>query len=209
MSASGSDVPGGSAQARGDAELVAAVLAGGADAGEAFRALVERHQQAIFGYLYRLLLRDPETAQDLTQTVFLKAYHSLRDWRPERPLAPWLYRIAHNEAANWLRTRARHPEASLEPEDWARVGDPAGETPESALAARQEQAALRRALAGLRPQLRSALVLYYFEERSYQDIAAILQVPLGTVGTLIHRGRKALRAVLEPQGGSEAPRDGP
>jgi RNA polymerase sigma-70 factor (ECF subfamily) len=80
------------------------------------------------------------------------------------------------------------------------VSDPSGETPESALAARQEQAALQRALAGLRPHLRSALVLHYFEDRSYQEIAEILQVPIGTVGTLIHRGRNALRALLEPGG---------
>jgi RNA polymerase sigma-70 factor, ECF subfamily len=197
--------PGGPPRSPSDAELIAAVLAGTAAAPDAaggaeaaFRTLVERYQQPIFGYLYRLLLRDEETARDLTQAVFLKAYRNLREVDPRRPLAPWLYRIAHNEAANLLRTRARHPEATLEPEDWARVGDPAGATPESALAERQEHAALHRALAGLRPQLRSALVLYYFEERSYQEIAEILQVPIGTVGTLVHRGRNALRAVMEP-----------
>ena len=59
---------------------------------------------------------------------------------------------------------------------------------------------MERGLAGLRPQVRSALVLHYFEERSYQEIAEILQVPIGTVGTLIHRGRGALRALLEPGG---------
>lgn len=186
---------------RSDGELVAAVLAGGEAAGAAFRTLVERHQQPIFAYLHRLLLRDTETAQDLTQAVFLKAYQNLRAVDRSRPLAPWLYRIAHNEAANWLRRRARHPEAHMEPEDWARVGDPAGDTPESALAARQEQRRLREALAGLRPRLRSALVLYYFEDKSYQEIAEILQVPMGTVATLIHRGRSALRAALEPDDG--------
>ena len=180
-----------------DGELIAAVLTGHE---ESFRTLVERHQQPIFAYLFRLLLRDEESARDLTQSVFLKAYRGLASVDRKRPLAPWLYRIAHNEAANHLRGRARRPETGLEPEDWARVGDPSGETPESALAARQEQAALQRALAGLRPHLRSALVLHYFEDRSYQEIAEILQVPIGTVGTLIHRGRNALRALLEPGG---------
>ena len=178
-----------------DGELIAQVLAGH---GESFRILVERHQQLIFAYLHRLLLRDGEAARDLTQSVFLKAYQSLRSVDPARPLLPWLYRIAHNEAANRLRHRARHPEAGLEPEDWARVADPAGATPEGALAQAQEHAALQRALAGLRPQLRSAVVLHYFEDKSYQEIAEILEVPIGTVGTLIHRGRNALRAVLAP-----------
>ena len=180
-----------------DGELIARVLAGRA---EAFQSLVQRHQQPIFAYLHRLLLRDGEAARDLTQSVFLKAYQSLRSVDPARPLLPWLYRIAHNEAANRLRHRARHPEAGLEPEDWARVADPAGDTPESALAKAQEHAALRQALAGLRPQLRSAVVLHYFEDKSYQEIAEILEVPIGTVGTLIHRGRNALRAVLAPGG---------
>lgn len=183
--------------AASDAALVAAVLAGER---ERYGELVQRHQQPIFAYLYRLLLRDAETAQDLTQTVFLKAYENLRAADPARPLAPWLYRIAHNEAANHLRSRARHPAEGLEPEAWARVGDAAGDTPESTLAAAQEQAALHRALEGLRPQVRSAVVLHYFEERSYQEIAEILAVPIGTVGTLIHRGRNALRTVLDPEG---------
>lgn len=191
-------VPGDLSGGRSDGDLIADVIGGGAAAGEAFHLLVERHQQAIYAYLHRLLLRDAETAQDLTQAVFLKAYRNLRAVDRSRPLAPWLYRIAHNEAANWLRTRARHPEAYLEPEDWARVGDPAGDDPERALVAREEQQRLQRALDGLKPRLRSALVLYYFEDKSYQEIAEILQVPMGTVATLVHRGRNALRAALEP-----------
>jgi RNA polymerase sigma-70 factor (ECF subfamily) len=195
MSSADAEQRGTGAAPPSDGELIAAVLAGH---GESFRSLVERHQQPIFAYLHRLLLRDTESARDLTQSVFLKAYQSLRSVDPARPLQPWLYRIAHNEAANHLRRRARHPEAGLEPEDWARVADASGATPERALAQAQERAALQQALAGLRPQVRSALVLHYFEDKSYQEIAEILAVPIGTVGTLIHRGRRALRAVLEP-----------
>jgi RNA polymerase sigma-70 factor (ECF subfamily) len=183
-----------------DGELVAAVLDGRK---ELFSVLVERHQQPVYSYLHRLLLRDEESARDLAQTVFLKTYRNLRAVDPARPLLPWLYRIAHNEAANHLRGRSRRPEAGLEPEDWARVADPAGDTPERALAQRQEHAALHRALAALKPRLRSAVVLHYFEERSYQEIAEILQVPLGTVGTYLHRGRNALREALgEALGGA-------
>ena len=119
-----------------DGALVAAALAGD---GEAFRQLVQRHQQAVHAYLYRLLLYDRETAQDLTQSVFLKTYRNLRAVDQARPLLPWLYRIAHNEAANHLRTRARHPASGLEPEAWARVADPQGASPEEALAEQQEQ----------------------------------------------------------------------
>ncbi len=187
--------PGSEAAQRSDDELIAAVLAGHS---EHFRELMERHQQAIFDYLYRLLLRDGETALDLTQTVFLKAYQNLRAVDRGRPLAPWLYRIAHNEAANHLRHRARHPESGLEDDAWARMPGTAVADPERTHAAAQEQAAVLEAMARLKPRQREVLVLHYFEERSYQEIAEILELPVGTVGTLIHRARNALRPLLEP-----------
>jgi RNA polymerase sigma-70 factor (ECF subfamily) len=158
---------------------------------------MERHQQAIFGYLYRLVFRDPETARDLTQSVFLKAYEHLASVDRSRPFTPWLYRIAHNEAANWMRTRRRHPEAALDPETAAGLADPADPSPESAQAGEQERALLLAALDGLQPRYRQALVLFFFEERSYEDIARILDVRLGTVGTLIHRAKERLRAALD------------
>lgn len=177
-----------------DAALIAATLAG--DPG-AFRVLMERYQRAIFGYLYRLLFRDAESARELTQTVFMKAYEHLASVDRERPFTPWLYRIAHNEAANWMRARERHPETGLEPEQWSRLADPAGDSPEAAQAAGEERALLLRALDSLPHRYREALVLFFFEERSYEDIAAILNVRLGTVGTLIHRAKEQLRQRLE------------
>jgi RNA polymerase sigma-70 factor (ECF subfamily) len=177
-----------------DAALIAATLAGDP---QAFRALMERHQRAIFGYLYRLLFRDAESARELTQTVFMKAYEHLASVDRERPFTPWLYRIAHNEAANWMRTRERHPETGLEPEQWSRMADPAGDSPEAAQAAEQDRALLLRALDSLPDRQREALVLFYFEERSYEEIAAILDVRLGTVGTLIHRAKEQLRKRLD------------
>jgi RNA polymerase sigma-70 factor (ECF subfamily) len=179
-----------------DAALIQAALSGES---RAFQTLMERHQQAIFGYLYRLTFRDPETARDLTQSVFLKAYEHLASVDPARPFMPWLYRIAHNEAANWMRTRRRHPEEGMAAERWAAVSDPAGDSPESLQVAEQERALLLHALDALAPRYREVLMLFFFEERSYADIAAILDVRLGTVGTLIHRAKEQLRERLEGQ----------
>ncbi len=182
------------ASAPSDRALIQAALSGDS---RAFPSLMERHQQAIFGYLYRLTFRDPDTARDLTQTVFLRAYEHLAAVDTARPFTPWLYRIAHNEAANWMRTRRRHPETRMEPEQWADLSDPAGASPEATEAAAQERALLLDALDGLPPRYREVLMLFFFEERSYEDIAAILEVRLGTVGTLIHRAKAQLRARLE------------
>ncbi len=179
-----------------DGELVAAVVAGER---ERFRELVERHQAPIHRYLYRMLLGDAHLAEDLTQTVFLRAYRGLRQADPARPLRPWLYRIAHNVAANHLRYQARHPTRHLTPEAWAVVpdADAAHDDPEQALAAAQEHQRLHAALRTLKPAQRSALTLHYFEDLPYRDIAAALAVPVGTVGTLLHRARKALRKRLD------------
>jgi RNA polymerase sigma-70 factor (ECF subfamily) len=178
----------------GDGALVAAALAG--DRG-AFGALMERHQQAIFGYLYRLVFRDVETAQDLTQTVFLKAYQGLAGVDRARPFTPWLYRIAHNEAANWLRARQRHPEAGLDDPEWGQIADTAGPSPEAARAGEEERSLVRQGLERLKPRTREVMQLFFFEDRPYEEIAAILNLPVGTVGTLIRRGKQDLQAWLE------------
>ena len=188
------------ANAPTDAALITAALTGDP---QAFRALMERHQQAIFGYLYRLVFRDPDTARDLTQSVFLKTYEHLASVDLSRPFTPWLYRIAHNEAANWMRTRQRHPESSADPEQWARMADPAGDSPEAAHAAGQERQLLLLAMDTLPQRYRDVLTLFYFEERSYEEIAQILAVRLGTVGTLIHRAKEQLRVQLEGKIGAE------
>lgn len=179
-----------------DSDIIAAVLAGKTDQ---FRELVERYQGRVFGYLYRHLREDTETARDLAQTVFLKAYRNLAAVDSSRPLAPWLLRIAHNEGANHLRWRARHPEAGMEPEGWDKMASPPGADPETQLARQQERARVRTALDGLPEKMRAAVMLFYFEERSYGDIGEILNIPSGTVGTLIRRGRERMRIVLEPE----------
>lgn len=179
-----------------DADLIAAVLAGETDR---FRGLVERYQGQVFGYLYRHLREDKETARDLAQTVFLKAYRNLATVDRTRPLAPWLLRIAHNEGANHLRWRARHPEAGMEPAGWEDMPSPSGADPEAQLARAQEQAQVRTALNGLPEKMRAAVMLFYFEESSYGEIGEILNIPPGTVGTLVRRGRERMRSLLDPE----------
>jgi RNA polymerase sigma-70 factor (ECF subfamily) len=182
---------------RADADLIAATLAGDS---RAFQALMERYQQPIFGYLYRLAYRNPDLARDLTQAVFLKAWENLASVDGSRPFSPWLYRIAHNEAANWQRSRHRHPTVALDPVTEDRATDPGAATPESSATEADGRRVLLAALDRLPPKYRHVLVLHFFEDRSYEDIAQILAVRLGTVGTLIHRAKVALRAELgEPE----------
>lgn len=189
----------------GDDALIEAILGGEADQ---FRALMEVHQQAVFGYLYRLLLRDVDQARDLTQTVFFKAYRNLASFERGRPFAPWLLRIAHNEAANHLRSRSRRPEESLDDEAWERVPasgslstdalTPRTSTPEEVIAAKMDAQQINEAMKRLPNRMREALTLHYQEDQSYKDIAEVLGLSVGAVGTLIHRARNLLRKYLTP-----------
>lgn len=93
-----------------DGELVDSILSSNKDD---FRILVERYQQRIFSYLYRLLHQNRDGALDITQSVFLKVYQNLNTYDKKRPMQAWIYRIAHNEAANHLRSISRRRESLL------------------------------------------------------------------------------------------------
>ena len=177
-----------------DAEWITRVLAG--DTAQ-FQPLMEAHQQPIFAYLYRLLNGNVETAQDLTQTVFLKAFQNLAGFDRSRLFRPWLYRIAHNEAANHLRGLSRRHEVAVEPATLNALGVSAGENPEQAQSRADDRERVQNALQGLPEKYREVLLLYYFEDRGYEEMAEILNKNPRTVATLLRRARQKLQALLE------------
>lgn len=179
---------------RSDSELIRAVLSG---RGEAFGPLMERHQQPIFAYLYRMFTGDRETARDLTQSVFLKAYQNLASFDMERPFRPWLYRIAHNESANYLRSRSRKKEVGMEESLWKTLAAPPEGSPEAMRGDEEDRLAVLHALEMLKPKYREALLLFFFEDLSYEEIAQVLDSNQGTVGTLIRRGKEKMKNLLE------------
>ncbi len=156
----------------------------------AFSELVARYQDRIYRYLLRMT-RSPEDARELTQETFLNAYQALARWRPDARLSTWLFRIAHNQALDWLR-RARRVEFVALDEVQADRIPAATATPEAALQARQHITALERALARLSVEHREILLLRDIEDMPYEDIAAVLGLSLGTVKSRIARARTAL-----------------
>jgi RNA polymerase sigma factor (sigma-70 family) len=157
----------------------------------AVRALVERFQGIVFGLCLRLLTHRHD-AEDVTQEVFLRVFRSLRRWDRARPLQPWVLGIAANRCRTWLARRARRPEPVDYLEDTAAAGPPddAGEL------ARE----LTRALADLRPDYRTAFVLFHERNQSYEAIAEVLERPVGTVKTWLHRARLELLDALRRRG---------
>jgi len=188
---------------------------------EAYAWLIGEFHQPIYGLVYRML-NDPSDAADTTQEVFLKVFRGMKHFHGESSLKTWIYRIALHEAANrrrwWFRHKAQ--ETPIDPvaggNECLREGrlvDPS-ESPFEQVAHTEVQAVVEKALRQVAEPYRTALVLRDLEEMSYDDIAEILQISLGTVKSRITRGRDALRKKLTgyvreagPELGLEIPND--
>jgi RNA polymerase sigma-70 factor (ECF subfamily) len=177
----------------------------------AFEDLLELYEKPLYRFVYRLL-EDPSEAPDVTQEVFIKVFRKVGDFRGECSLKTWLYRIASREASNsrrWFR-RHRRLETGVDIAEESQNGhldvfiDP-GDSPFELTYQQEQRALIRAALRKMDARLRLALVLRHSEELSYNEIADVMQVSLGTVKSRILRGREALRAALGRQLPTEAP----
>ncbi len=171
-----------------DAALVRRCLRGDA---EAVRALVERFQAEVYGLCVRLL-NHRHDAEDVTQEVFLRVFRSLRRWDAARPLKPWIMGITVNRCRTWLAQRARRPESV----DYLQDTAPGRAEDDTAELVRE----IRAAVAGLRPEYRAVFVLFHEQGQPYEDIAAALERPVGTVKTWLHRARLEVLERLRQRG---------
>ena len=172
----------------------------------AFEQLVAERTGDIYGLLFRLT-SDTEEARDLTQETFLRAFQAIHKFRGDADLKTWLYRIAINQARNrwrWWRRRRRDATVSLdatvgerEQTVATRLEDTNASDPEQETLAREREHQLRQALRGLRGAYREAVVLRDIEGLTYEEIAATLQINIGTVKSRLARGRLELRRKLE------------
>lgn len=175
--------------------LIVRTLAGDDDA---FAALVRIHQATVYNIAYRMV-GQRETAQDLAQETFLRAFKALDTFDLSRPFGPWLYRIATNLSINWVK-RARLPMVSLDAPHPA-VGDDAeplaipdtSAEPAARFARAEMQTQLREAILSLPPDYRVVIELRHFQEMSYEEMAEALNAPSGTVKTRLFRARRLLR----------------
>lgn len=187
----------------GDVAVNDEILLEGLRAGHesAYECLLERFQQPIYNLVHRLI-DDPSEASDVVQDVFLKVFRNVGTFRSQSSLKTWIYRIAVNEAHNRRRWFGRHrrAEVGLESEDsnygWLdHLSDPA-RSPYDVVLNEEWRVAIEKALEGLNPVFRTAVVLRDLEDLSYEEIADVLDVSLGTVKSRILRGRESLRKAL-------------
>ena len=185
-----------------DADLVA-LAPEGREA--AFRELVRRYERPVFSLIFRMV-RDRETAEDLAQDSFIKVLNHIDRYRPEFKLSSWLFKIANNVAIDHLRKRhldtisidgSPHAMSAAEVEATSFDVVARQESALDEMQAKELGSAIERAIQRLRPEYRSCIMLRHVEGRSYEEIAATLDLPLGTVKTYIHRARHQLRDALE------------
>jgi RNA polymerase sigma-70 factor (ECF subfamily) len=171
-----------------DLALVAQTRAGDI---EAFSHLVKRHERVVYNLAFRFM-RDNSLAQDMAQEAFLKAFRLLNGFRGDCSFSTWLYRVTCSVCLTELSRRKRRGEVELTP---AHANEVATEPEEAS----DMPELIRRCVTRLPERYAMIVTLYYLQEVSYEEIAEIMDIPMGTLKTWMHRARHQLRKIVEKE----------
>ena len=179
-----------------DSELITECLQGRT---EAFGQIVTRYQERLFGTLVTML-GSVEDARDVAQEAFVQAYQKLDSFRGQSAFYSWLFRIALNSSVDHHR-RQRRPTVSIDAAREQTGAEPTDLHPETSpsfsIERTERQTLVQLALSKLSPEYRQVLILKEMEDFKYEEIAALVKIPVGTVRSRIHRGRAELKDILE------------
>jgi RNA polymerase sigma-70 factor (ECF subfamily) len=162
----------------------------------AFGQLVRVYERPVYNLTYRML-GDPAEAEDAAQEAFFRAYSRLATYQPDRKFVNWLLSIASHYCIDVLRRKVRAPQLSLDgplPPQWLTSNAP---RPEQVVSARQEKERVRQVLALLPPDYRAAVVLRYWYDMSYQEIAATMDTTESAIKSRLHRARQMMAEQLQ------------
>ena len=173
-----------------DEEIVAQIQLGGVDL---FGVLIERYEKKMMRYA-RKFLSDSEDIKDVIQEVFIKAYKNIKSFDTKRKFSTWLYRIAHNELINVFKKRKTLP---LFDSDVFLPHNLHDNNLVQQIDRQDMREMIDKCLDQLEPKYRETIVLYYFEELSYKEIADTMQIPISTVGIRIKRGKEKMKSIYE------------
>lgn len=162
---------------------------------ELYSEIIRRYQVKLSHYLRKFINHSAEL-EDVLQDVFIKAYKNLYGFNTKQKFSSWIYRIAHNEAINNIKKRAREY-LFLDEEEFDIIDKKIDSVSglDSALARR----AIEKCLTLMKNKYREPLLLFFFEEKTYEEISDILKMPTSTVGTLLSRGKKILKEFLKKE----------
>jgi len=158
-----------------------------------YEKLVKRYQEKLYRYLLRLT-NDPDESEDLLQETFVSVYKNIHRFNTKLKFSSWIYRIAHNKAINYIKKRSRTISIDFfNLENFLAKEDKTLEKIEKEEIAKMVRVCLNK----LPRKYKAPLVLYYFEDKSYQEISDILRISKSNVGVLINRGKKALKDICK------------
>ncbi len=177
-----------------DAELVKRTLKDSKN----YRPLVERYEKRLLYYVKNMVYVNEEDAQDIVQEAFIKGYRNLNSYNPKYKFSSWIYRITHNEAVSFLRkNKNRKFEIANDPEKSIFDTIASGLDLEKEYIKREGKGDLESALGKLDSRYREVMVLKFVEGMEYNEIADILHIPSGTIGSLISRAKVKLKELLK------------
>ncbi len=177
-----------------DEQLARAVQQGDKNA---FVELYRRYQPKILGYGRRFLYRY-EDIEDAAQEVFIKAYSNLQGYNANRKFSSWIYRVAHNTFIDIIRKKGREPLSILDFDTFINLPVREKMSTEEKIAFKMDLAKAEERIARLPAKYREVFVLYYYEEKNYQEIAEILHIPTSTIGVRLLRARTLLKKETKP-----------
>ena len=179
-----------------DSDEILVVKAAAGDS-KSLENLVSRYQKKIFSFIYRMVF-SVEDARDLTQEVFVQVFLSLDKFRGEAKFSTWLYRIASNKSLDFLRRNQKKETIAISEIDTIALIGPSlnSSNPEQVYLQEEKIRRLRRLIAGLPDKYRLTLVLFHYENLTYQQIAEALDLPVKTVATRLYRSKLILKEQL-------------
>jgi RNA polymerase sigma-70 factor (ECF subfamily) len=165
-----------------------------------FGHIIDRYEAPLQRYVRRLGVKVTEDQEDVLQEIFIKVYRNLNSFDSSLKFSSWIYRIAHNEAISWFRKTNVRPEGHLIAEGDEVLGliKTSEDDAEQLFDETVNAEALKAGLAEIDEKYRVVLILRYFEHKEYEEISDILKIPIGSVGTLLHRGKRQLKQVIDP-----------
>ncbi|MFZ3057745.1 MAG: RNA polymerase sigma factor [Minisyncoccales bacterium] len=173
-----------------DEQIVSIILNGDKDL---YREIIRRYEKKLSHYLLKFL-SDRDDMEDILQVVFIKVYKNLYGFDVDKKFSSWIYRIAHNEAVNYLKKR-KIGRISLDDVEYKLIDEKADIRGEADKMFLKED--VEKVLNEMETKYKEPMVLFYFESMSYDEISDILRIPKNTVGTLIMRGKKSIKDKLE------------
>lgn len=173
-----------------DITLINSILAGNKNA---FHFITDEWYDIML-YHIKTIVKNKEVAEDLTNELFEKIYNNLHLFKPTHKFSTWIYRIATNSAIDYLRRQKLQPDMSHQLEDHDHVTEK--NDPELDYIKKQNLATLEDAVNKLKPQYRNIIKLRYYKEKSYEEIATLLQIPIGTVKATLHRAKSKLAQII-------------